>query len=303
MAGDLIPPPSPAGRPERAGSDSGHELRSGAAPEPPAATADPVEPRRARGPAPFRARFGFVFGALAGIAVCTAALAVVLATTSDDSGVRLEENWSEWKPQSGDTLVAAQDIAEHVGAQYRRNDGDQLVNVQAGPIAVDGLAAGVAVRPQGGAIELLEGAGLMYAFDGLGASGALEGKPTEARGSLLRREALELALYTFRYLEDVTMVAVMLPPPRPEQREEGDEEQAQLVKRQAVFYRPGDLLTHLQVPLDHTLRPQVPRPNTLSADEASLIDSLTLKHIFVSEWRSASGNLPYLVLREPARIE
>jgi hypothetical protein len=300
VAGDLIPPPSPAGRPP---PDAVHELRSDAVPEPPPATADPIEPPRARGQAPFRARFGFVFGALAGIAACTAVLAVVLATTSDDSGVRLAENWSEWKPQSGDALAVAQDIAEHVGAQYRRNDGDQLVSIQAGPISVDGLPAGVAVRPQGEAIELLEGAGLMYAFDGLGASGALEGKPTEARGSLLRREALELALYTFRYVDDVTMVAVMLPPPRPEPGKDGDDAQAQPVRRQAVFYRPGDLLSHLQVPLDHTLRPQVPRPNTLSADEASLIDSLTLKHVFVSEWRSVSGGVPYLVLREPARIK
>jgi hypothetical protein len=228
--------------------------------------------------------------------VCTAALAVALVTTSSDAGVELAEDWSVWKPESADTLTTAQDIAQHVGAQYRRNGGDQLVNVDAGPIAVQGLPAVVAVRPQGEPIQVLEGDGLMYVFDGFGEGGSLNGKPTEARGSLLRREALELALYSFRYVDDVTMVAVMLPPPRAK-------EESEQVNRQALFYRPGDLLSHLQVPLDHTLRPEVPRPSTLSTDEASLIDSLTLKHVFVSEWRSASGSVPYLVLREPARIE
>jgi hypothetical protein len=302
MAGDLIPPPSPAGRPGRAGSDSVHELRSDVAAEPPATMPDAPEapPPRAQGPAPFRARFGFVFGALAGIALCAAALAVVLATSSGDSDVKLAAHWSRWQPESDETLTAAQDIAEHVGAGYRRDNGDQLVNVQAGPIAVEGLPAGVAIRPRGEAIELLDGAGLLYVFDGLGDQGALAGKPTEQRGSLLRREALELALYTFRYLDDVTMVAVMLPPAPPKK---GAGEDAEPAARRAVFYRPGDLLPQLQVPLDRTLTAEAPRPSALSSEEAAHIDSLTLKNLFISEWRSAAGGVPYLVLREPARVE
>jgi hypothetical protein len=298
VAGDLIPPPSPAGRPGRVGQDPAYELRADTAPEPPVSLPDAAAPPpQPRGPAPFRGRFGFVFGALAGVALCAAALAVVLATTSGDSGIELAENWSEWRPDGDDSLTAARDIAEHVGAGYRRDNGDQLVNVQAGPIAVEGLPAGVAIRPQGGSIELLEGDGLMYVFDGFGEQGALGGEPTEERGSLLRREALELALYTFRYLDDVTMVAVMLPPAPPKK---GESEQA---PRRAVFYRPGDLLPQLQVPLDHTLTAQAPRPSAMTSEEAAHIDSLTLGNLFLSEWRSASGGVPYLVLREPARVE
>jgi hypothetical protein len=296
VAGDLIPPPSPAGRPP---PDPVHELRADVPPDPPVALPDAAAPSAPppRGPAPFRGRFGFVFGALAGVAVCAAALAIVLATTSSDSGVKLAENWSAWKPESGEPIAAAQEIAEHVGAEYQRDNGDQLVNVDAGPIQVQGLPAGVAIRPRGAPIELLDGAGLLYVFDGFGDQGALEGKPTEARGSLLRREALELALYSFRYVDDVTMVAVMLPPRRPE------EDKEQEVNRQALFYRPGDLLPHLQVPLDHTLTGRPPRPKAMTAGEAALIDSLTLDHLFLSEWRSAAGGTPYLVLREPARLE
>jgi hypothetical protein len=297
VAGDLIPPPSPAGRPGRAGSDSVRELNAGPAPEPPVALAEPdVASPEPSGPPPFRARFGFVFGALAGIAVCTAALAVTLVATSSDTGVELAENWSAWKPDSGDTFTAAVAIAEHVGGQYQRDNGDQLVQVNAGPIAIQGLPAGVAVRPQGEPIERLEGDGLLYDFDGLGDRGVLAGKPTQRRGSLLRREALELALYTFRYLEDITMVAVLLPPGKPL-------EDTQEVTRQAVFYRPGDLLAQLQVPLEQTLPPREVSPKTLSSEEAARIDQLTLKHLFVSQWRSDLGGLPYLVLREPSRIE
>ena len=38
------------------------------------------------------------------------------------------------------------------------------------------------------------------------------GKPTVARGQLLRREALELALYSFHYLDGVDSTLVLLPP-------------------------------------------------------------------------------------------
>jgi hypothetical protein len=95
------------------------------------------------------------------------------------------------------------------------------------------------------------------------------------------------------------MVAVMLPPPAPKEAEDD----AAQVRRRAVFYRPGDLLPQLQMPFDHTLTPEAPRPNALSADEAAHIDALTLGNLFISEWRSASGGVPYLVLREPERIE
>ena len=75
VAGDLIPPPSPAGRP---------------APDPEHRSASPAaEPDAARGggaaappgPSAFRARFGFVMGALAG---CAVAAAVLLSCCSGD---------------------------------------------------------------------------------------------------------------------------------------------------------------------------------------------------------------------------
>ena len=72
MARDLIPPPSPAGRPA---PDPEHPPVALAA-EPDAAPA--AEPAAPPGPSAFRARFGFLMGALAGCAVAAAVLLVVL---------------------------------------------------------------------------------------------------------------------------------------------------------------------------------------------------------------------------------
>ena len=110
-------------------------------------------------------------------------------------------------------------IADHVGPEYRLGDGDQLVAVQAGPLEVADLPLSVALRSSatGGNIQLLDGKGVMYTLNGLGPRGSIaRGTPSEERHLLLRREALELALYTFRYRSDVDMVVALLPPPPPD---------------------------------------------------------------------------------------
>jgi hypothetical protein len=304
VAGDLIPPPSPAGRPPKdpvlePRADAGETL----APEPEA------RPERLP-PSQFRGRFGFVLGALAGIAMCAAALAVTLVATSSDYDPGLAENWSPWKPASGETLAGAREIADHVAPRYTLDDGNQLVAVVGEPFHYGGIPIGVMVRPRGGPIEVLEGEGLMYMLNGLGDQGELPGEPSEARGSLLRREALELVLYTFRYLEDVTMVAVMLPPAQPTDQDEGETQTApdgegepEERVQQALFFRPGDLLPQLQVPLDRTLAGEPPRPSTLTTAEADRIDELVLDNLFLAEVERASDGLPYLVLQEPTNLD
>ncbi len=56
------------------------------------------------------------------------------------------------------------------------------------------------------------------------------------------REALELALYSFRYLDDVTMVAVLLPPSAKDDATASTSTETKTEPTRAVFYRPGDLL-------------------------------------------------------------
>ena len=257
MAGDLIPPPSPAGRPEPDSSEKraravGRHRAGRRAPR-----RSPI-PRRRRRSRParrrYRPRFGFVLGALIGVALRRdrhrrRARRERRTTDGTPSG------WSAWKPSADDDAGARpKQIAEHVGPKYRLGDADQLVAVDAKPLELDGRPLNVAMRTAavGGDIELLDGKGLMYTLNGLGPNGSISGgTPSEQRHLLLRREALELALYTFRYRSDVDMVVALLPPAPPAKGKE--EASATLPPVQALFYRPGDLSGELGVPLATTI--------------------------------------------------
>ena len=298
MAGDLIPPPSPAGRPPPDPViEPPAKVEAAAELEPPAVEAP------ARGtPAPFRRRFGFLWGVLGGIAVCTAAVLVSLIATTGDSGPKLAANWSPWAPETSQMVDGAQQIADHVSLRYKLDGGEQLVSVRSSALELGGEPLGVAVRPAGGEIRFLEGEGLLYILNGLGPSGRPPGKPTKARGRLLMREALELALYSFRYLDDVTMVAVLLPQ-SPEQAEANAGGAAAAPETNAVFYRPGDLLEQLQVPLERTLSPRTPRPSTMTKEEAERVDDLTLRNVFLASIQPLQADRSYLVLVEPDTVE
>ena len=88
---------------------------------------------------PYRPRFGFVLGALLGVAIAAVAVAALIAARAADDGV--PAGWSAWKPSSDERLTAAKEIAEHVGPKYRLGDGDQLVAVQSGALEVAEPAA------------------------------------------------------------------------------------------------------------------------------------------------------------------
>jgi hypothetical protein len=294
MAKDLIPPPSPAGRPP---IDPTEEARADA--ELDAAARPAAAEERAGGPAPFRGRFGFLWGALAGTAVCAIALGVVLGASTGGNGPPLAKNWSSWKPGTSRMVDGAADIAAHVGREYRLDSGDQLATVSSGRIQLGGMPLGVAVKPRGQELQLLEGDGLLYVLSGLGPGGTIAGgKASKPRGRLLLREAVELALYSFRYLDDVTMVAVMLPPPSATKTGTTEPDQTR-----AVFYRPGDLLDKLEVPLSQTLPAKAPTPRKMTKAEAAQIDSLTLRNLFLAKIQALESDLNYLVLTAPDKIE
>ena len=161
-----------------------------------------------------------MLGALLGVAIATLAIgAAVYVGTSGNNGA--PDGWSKWKPSSDDGVDAARQIATHVGRHYRLSDGNQIVGVQASKLEVFDVPLEVALRtaPQGGNIDFIDGNGLMFTLNGLGPKGSVRGgKPSEARHLLLRREALELALYTFRYVKDVDLVVALLPPKPPEKK-------------------------------------------------------------------------------------
>jgi hypothetical protein len=295
VAGDLIPPASPA---RRAEPDSEAKVTAELE-EATHLAAEAEATTEVTGPSPFRSRFGFLFGVLAGLAICAAGAAALLIASPQENGPKLADNWSQWEPETTRMVDGAQDIADHVGLQYKLDSGVQLVSIRSSSLELQGQEIGVAVRPQGGELQFLEGKGLLYILNGLGPNGTIPtGKASKKRGRLLLREALELSLYSFRYLDDVTMVAVLLPQSPADATTSPQEQQTR-----AVFYRPGDLLEQLQVPLDDTLSPRTPTPSTMTEAEADRVDHLTLRNLFLASIQPLEAEQNYLVLVEPDTIQ
>ena len=337
MARDLIPPPSPAGRPgssaeaerERARELEEQRLKQKGglwhrSPEEEAtapagagalAAADgspegtsPARPSRAD--TPFRSRFGLVLGGLLGLGVATLAIgaAVYVGTTRDG----VPEGWSGWRPTADDGEKAAAQIATHVGHKYRLSDDSQLVGVEGGPLQLEVLGLTVPLEiamktaPQGGDIQFIKGNGLLYTLNGLGPKGAMRGgKPTAERALLLRREALELALYSFRYIDDVDLVVALLPPSTlvptkaPKKGTPAAAAAAAAAKTKqttALFFRPGDLEPQLEIPLAATIPPKTPKPETLAEPEARRIEALTSNNVFGFSYQQDQNEKTYLVL-------
>jgi hypothetical protein len=317
MAKDLIPPPSPAGRPsgdadaerQRAREREEAKARQGGLwsrttePDPLAEAVEMTdrvgEEAPPPGDSPYRSRFGLVFGVLLGLAIATLAIgAAVYVGTTGNNGA--PDGWSQWKPGSDDGVGAAKQIATHVGRKYRLSDGNQIVGVQAGPLEVFDVPLEVALRtaPQGGNIDFIDGNGLMYTLNGLGPKGSVRGgKPTEARHLLLRREALELALYTFRYVKDVDLVVALLPPKPPDEKKTGTATTAATDSpTQALFFRPGDLEPQLEIPLRATIPSSTPRPETIPPAESRRIDALTRSNLFLASFQQGQDQKAFLVL-------
>ena len=307
MAGDLIPPPSPAGRPEPDSSEKA--ARDGAlwAAERPA-PADPVvtavaetapEPPRAPVEAPFRGRFGFAIGALIGVALAAVGLGVVMATRGPEPPPP-PDTWSAWKPTAHDDLGIAEEIADYVTPRYKQ-DGRPLVGIDASRLEVQGTPLDGVALARGDDVEFLEGDAIMYTLNGLGDMGSIaRGEPSEGRGTLVRREALELALYTFHYAEDVDMVVALLPPASDKVAEARKAKTTPVLT--AMLLRPEELRDRLQVPLTATLPPRTPKIGELTQDnpEAQVVTAITAPNVFAVTFQQAQDSKTYLVLEPPA---
>jgi len=303
VARDLIPPPSPAGRPSPdPDRDRREDAEAARAPRRAEGLAEEAAPPPPSGPSPFRSRFGFVLGALLGVGVAAAAgFALLVGSESHEAGgSSLADSWSSWAPTATDVFTGPAQIASHVGRDYWRGDGTQLVTVTGGPLQISGVPFAIQVPDENGAISTLGSNGVMYTLSGLGEEGRIKGgKPSAKRHVLLRREALELALYTFHYLPDITMVVALLPPTDPKASGAGKQDP----QLQAVFYRPGDLAEQLRTPLKATLPPGRQEPATLTGAESERVQDLTLPNLFRYEVQVTQDRQAYLVLERPKAPE
>ena len=197
---------------------------------------------------PHAPRFQFLLGALVALGLAAVAIVVAVAASGPSRERAGGPRWSIWQP-NGKSPVADQ-IAQHVGREYRLASGHQLVFVTGGAPEVAQLPVTFVFQQavsQGGDYVPIDGKGAMYRFCGFGPKCSItEGKPSTRRGLLLRREALELALYTFRYT-DVDNVVVLFPPALAKNPSKTPDPNL------AVYLRRQDVDSELAQPLDATL--------------------------------------------------
>jgi hypothetical protein len=249
----------------------------------------------------YRRRFTVIYVLLALVLGLGLGALVVLIAKPDAGPAQV---WSRWHPDGSDTARVRQ-IADHVSTQYRFADGEQMVVALAGPPTV--TAGGgeqstnsipvraIAVRPDTSTgkaeeddIAIVDASkSMQFVLCGLGDSCSItQGQASEARHSLLRREALELSLYTFKYLDEVDSVTVFLPPP-PGGQSPGS----------AVFLRRSDVKNELSRPLAQTLTPGgAPTIGGIPARELQTLNRITGSRLYRYEYTQAQDLSAVLVL-------
>lgn len=271
--------------------------------------------RRARHSTPHAEKFRIATAILTVIALVAIAGAIAIATHSGGAGPA--PAWSSWRPPDGGAQ-GAREIASHLAPLYRISAADQLDAITVLDVPSPSFSAGtatppnqvqIAISPDGtlADVSLLGGQTIAYNLCSLQDDNCSIG-PTTASSDLmllLRREGLELALYTFRYLRGVENVVALMPPattaqiatlsatpppPRPT---------VQPLDLALVFDRQ-ELAPFLSQPLSATLAalpPSVPQlPAWRATQEAGLVDQLTARALYSYRYVSNPGGGKLLVL-------
>jgi hypothetical protein len=243
-----------------------------------------------------RFRFGVAYLVLAAVVGGAVGTFILLLGRPETATVE----WSTWKPAANGGF-RIQEIAEHVGQRYRLDNGRQLlVAIPGAPSIADGEnrvpVSGVAkqapiVRSRADLSFTPMQNGLMYLLCGGGSPRcSLPGQSSNERGRLVRRQALELALFTFKYVDGIESILTFMPPAS------GSED------THALFLQRSDLAAQLARPLTHTLRarPSI-RPGDIDPIEGVVVDRLTLPHLFSTEPTQLQDGSVILVL-DPAAL-
>jgi hypothetical protein len=206
-------------------------------------------------------RFQFLFGALGALGVCAIGILVLLLSAPKTTPAK---PWSAWRPADSG-VDPAQQIAAHVAPDYRLDSGKQIVRVSGGPPTLKGQPMTVGENRSGQQPARLEGNSVLYQMCGGGHECSIkEGKPSRQRGLLLSREALELALYTFRYVGGVSQVIVTIPPA------------PATTTKHALMFRAEDVAAELGRPLSYTLSAETPRVSQMNRSvDAPIVKQLT----------------------------
>jgi hypothetical protein len=252
-----------------------------------------------RGASPYRGRFMIVAGVLGAVSLAAIgiALAIGIGGGKADSGP-----WSSWKPTT-DGVQGAQEIADHISSTYKLTGGRRLVAIKAGelkipqlvpvngqPAVVDAPFNLVQVVRKGTKedVRYLDGDGILYSMCGLGAQCSIKsGTPSPQRLLVLRREALELGMYTLKYMPRVKSVVVLTPPSKDGQ------------PTGVMVFRRDNLGPLLDRPLTRTLPTRPPsRPEALKTKDVGQLRALTQSHVFDYEVQAAPDGSALMVLTQ-----
>jgi hypothetical protein len=200
--------------------------------------------------------------------------------------------WSSWKPAAAAPNERALEIADYVGAQYHLPSGHRLVRVVAGlgsandPIRAVAVAKSTSATKQSDFNIMDASQTMMFTLCGTGPYCAIrEGKASTARAAVLRREALELALYTFKYVSQAQAVLAIFPP------------KLGAHPTYALFFQRDDLNPELDHPLVRTLpHAKAPLPGKIPTNERKTVDLLTTTRVFKFELQRARTGERVLVL-------
>lgn len=236
-------------------------------------------------------RFRWMTAALFLVALAALGAAVALSGSGHRSSAA-GTSWSSWQPSDGG-LAGAQEIADYVAPYYRATPSSQLavvtvvnLNNPNNPLQVVVPASG----STGSLLPLPASSTIVYNLCGVGGRDCSigVGQPSAARLLLLRREALELALYTFKYISGTQIVVAILPPghttiagctgicAKPQSKP--------VLKRLdlAVAFERNELNAYLSQPLRSTLPEELPPTvaQMSTAAEAPLVSVITAHGLF-----------------------
>ncbi len=244
------------------------------------------------------------------IALAAVAVAIVVGLRGNNrDGTVAAGVWSSWAP-SGTGNEGVSEIADFIAPYYRLGASQQLDVVT--PIKVaQATAAGtttgngltVAVNVSGSSVssssnlDLLNGLTIAYNVCGLGPSDCeLAGTASTTRVLLLRREALELALYTLKYISGSQNVLAVLPPGHTKATSKTAASKVTV----AVLFDRAELKPWLDMPLAKTLAASPPSQSELplwsQSDEAGLVDELTGHGLFSSQMEAQQEGGKLMVL-------
>ncbi|HEX3804410.1 MAG TPA: hypothetical protein VHV75_16390 [Solirubrobacteraceae bacterium] len=265
-----------------------------------------------RFPVPHAQKFRVALAMLCGIGLGAVGIAVaILAAHGSNRNVTTAAagHWSSWAPSTGGSNGVTE-IADHIAPYYRISGSQQLdaitpISVSeataAGTTTGSGLTVVVNTNPssKSQSLSLLNGKTVAYNICGLGPKNCeLAGKASTSRMLLLRREALELALYTFKYVSSAENVLAVLPPGKTTAASSSSSSSAAGTKvTVSVLFVRKELQPWLDTPLSKTLQTYPPEVSALplwsKTDEAALVDQVTANGLFSSQVESQQegGNL------------